>query len=353
MTAGNAAGRTAAGNGTAAGNDRGRIAVVPVRAAALPAGAEETIAEAGGEVLLVGSGTAEAAAGLAVDAVSVVTAELGDPAFGAWAVALAPLLALYRAVLLPASPDGRDLAPRLAATLGRPLLAGATEYRDDEVRLARCGGLVMEHVTADGPVVVTLQPGVRGVAARTGDLPAARPAAADLRAGHDAAVLEVSPPDPGTMDLADARRIMAGGAGLRGPADFALLADVAAAIGASMGATRVVADMDWVAHERYIGTTGVAVDPDLYVALGISGAIQHVTGLGNPRQVIAVNTDPSCPMMAMADLALVTDAPALLETLASRLGVTPDPAATARAGPAGSGTGPQPATGSRQEARHG
>jgi electron transfer flavoprotein alpha subunit len=99
---------------------------------------------------------------------------------------------------------------------------------------------------------------------------------------------------------------------------------VAAALGASMGATRVVADLGWVAHERYIGTTGVAVDPDLYVALGISGAIQHVTGLGAPRHVVAVNTDPSCPMMAMADLALVTDAPALLEELARRLGVEPD-----------------------------
>jgi electron transfer flavoprotein alpha subunit len=114
---------------------------------------------------------------------------------------------------------------------------------------------------------------------------------------------------------------MAGGAGLRGPADFRLLTLVAGAIGASMGVTRVVADMGWVAQERYIGTTGVAVNPELYVALGISGAIQHVSGLGAPRNVVAVNTDPSCPMMAMADLALVTDAPGLLEALARRLGV--------------------------------
>ena len=113
------------------------IAVVPVRAAALPAGAEETIAEAGGVVLLAGSGTADAAAGLAVDAVSVHTAEIGEPAFGAWAAGLAPVLACYRAVLLPASADGRDLAPRLAAAMDRPLLAGATEYRDHEVRPPR------------------------------------------------------------------------------------------------------------------------------------------------------------------------------------------------------------------------
>jgi len=305
-----------------------RIAVVPVRAAVLPAGAEETIAEAGGAVLLAGSGTAEAAAGLSVDVLSVKTAEIGDPAFGAWAAALAPVLAPYHAILLPASADGRDLAPRLAAALGRPLLAGATEYRDDEVRLTRCGGLLTDHVTADGPVVVTLQPGVRGTEPRRHDRPAPEPLAVTLDGRHDAVVLDVSPPDPGTMDLAESKRIMAGGAGLRGPADFRLLGRVATTLGASMGATRVVADQGWVAHERYIGTTGVAVDPDLYVALGISGAIQHVTGLGAPRHVVAVNTDPSCPMMAMADLALVTDAPGLLEALARRLGAEPDLAAT-------------------------
>jgi electron transfer flavoprotein alpha subunit len=300
------------------------IAVVPVRAATLPAGAEETIAEVGGVVLLAGSGTTEAAASLAVDAVSVAVAEIGAPAFGAWAAGLVPFLAPYHAILLPASADGRDLAPRLAAAMGRPLLAGATEYRDDEVRLTRCGGLLSEHVTADGPVVVTLQPGVRGTEPRRRSRPVPEPIAVRLDGRHDAVVLDVSPPDPGTMDLAESRRIMAGGAGLRGPADFRLLARTAAAIGASMGATRVVADLGWVAHERYIGTTGVAVDPDLYVALGISGAIQHVTGLGAPLHVVAVNTDPSCPMMAMADLALVTDAPGLLEALALRLGAAPD-----------------------------
>ena len=303
-----------------------RIALVPVRGGVLPAGADETIAEAGGVVLLAGSGTGGAAATLAVDAMSVTTAEIGDPAFGGWAAALAPVLAAYDAVLLPASPDGRDLAPRLAAAMDRPLLAGATEYRDGEVRLARCGGLVMEQVAADGPVVITLVPGVRGIEPRRRALPAPEPVTIRIAARHDATVLDVPPPDPGTMDLAESRRIMAGGAGLRGPADFRLLTSVADAIGASMGATRVVADMGWVAHERYIGTTGVAVNPELYVALGISGAIQHVTGLGTPRHVVAVNTDPSCPMMAMADLALVTDAPGLLEALARRLGVSPETA---------------------------
>ena len=116
--------------------------------------------------------------------------------------------------------------------------------------------------------------------------------------------------------------LAAGGAGLRGPQEFAVLAQVAAALSASVGGTRVVADADWLPFERQIGTTGVAVDPDLYLAFGISGAVQHVNGLGAPDAVVSVNTDPSCPMMAMADLALVTDAGPLLAELATRLCVS-------------------------------
>ena len=74
--------------------------------------------------------------------------------------------------------------------------------------------------------------------------------------------------------------------------------------------------------DRFIGTTGVSVAPELYIALGISGAVQHVSGLGHPDRVIAVNTDASAPMMGMADLAIVTDARALLDELAARLGLT-------------------------------
>jgi electron transfer flavoprotein alpha subunit len=84
----------------------------------------------------------------------------------------------------------------------------------------------------------------------------------------------------------------------------------------------VAADAGWVAPDRFIGTTGVAVDPRLYIALAISGAVQHVSGLGHPDHIVAVNTDASAPMMAMADLAVVTDARALLDELAERLGVS-------------------------------
>ena len=145
----------------------------------------------------------------------------------------------------------------------------------------------------------------------------------------DATVVEVRPPDPSTADLAEAPRVLSGGAGLvprtsddaGARATFDLLAAVGVRLGASAGATRVITDAGWMGHERQIGTTGVVVAPELYLAFGVSGASQHVGGLGSPKHVVSINLDPSCPMTAMADLGIVTDARALLAELADRLEV--------------------------------
>ena len=302
------------------------LAVVVVRDGQLPSGADETVAEAGGVALLVGSGTREAA-GRLDSAIRVWVLERSSVAPGGLATALAHILSGVEMVLLPASPDGRDLAPRLAVVLGRALLAGAVRCAPDEVELTRLDDRLSLRVAVDGPVVVTLRPGSRGrpepaTLAEISALPLYAP-----NAGPDAESVEVLQPEPSTVDLAEAHRILGGGAGLvpagaDGVAAMRLLADVAAALEASAGATRVVTDAGWMSYERQIGTTGVAVDPDLYVAFGISGAAQHVGGLGEPEHVVSVNTDPSCPMTLMADLGIVADAPAVLAELAGRLGVT-------------------------------
>ncbi len=143
--------------------------------------------------------------------------------------------------------------------------------------------------------------------------------ARDAPAVHEAELVELLEPDPAVIDLRETARIVAGGAGLGGPEEFELLTQVAGRLGASVGATRVVTDAGILPHDRQIGTTGVSVRPRCYIALGISGAAQHVGGLGSPAHVISVNLDPSCPMMSMADLALVADAPAVLRALAGRL----------------------------------
>jgi len=298
------------------------LAVIPVRDGELAPGGAEAVAEAGGRAVLIGSGAATTTAldGVATS-MDVVVADGFAPA--AWSEVLAPIVADAAFVVLPASPDGRDLAPRLAALLGWPLLAGAVRVTPELVVVARHGGLVEVDLRPSGQFVATLQPGVRGIGP-AGPAPSVTVLEVTPGPGVDPVVLEVFPPDAATMDLAEARRIVGGGAGLMtgdAAARFAVLAALGEAFGASMGATRVVTDAGLVPHTRQIGTTGVVVDPDLYLAFGISGAVQHTAGLGNPDHVISVNTDPHCPMMGLADLAIVADANETIEILAERLGV--------------------------------
>ena len=297
------------------------LAVVPVRDGVLPLGALETIAECGGDVLLAGSNPhARSVAGVGHDIRHV---ELGSFQPSRWAEALASIVDDAAVIALPASPDGRDLAPRLAHRLGRPLLAGAIAVTPTSASLARSGGLVLHDVAIDGPVVVTLQPGVRGVLvddSATTEVTVTRVEASTTSAGSEPELDELLPPDVATMDLTEAKRIVSGGAGLDSGGRFTQLTALAAAIGAAMGATRVITDRGWVGHQRQIGTTGVVIGPELYVAFGISGAVQHTAGLGDPSHIISVNTDPHCPMMQMADLAVVADANGVLDELQRLLG---------------------------------
>jgi len=309
-------------------NLRPMIAVVVVRDGQLPSGGEEAVAEAGGRALLAGTGTGtdagtdtathQAAMGLEGIATDVTVVELGPFHPAAWAAALAPLLAGEPHIVLPGSPDGRDLAPRLAALLHRPLYAGAISATPQGVDLARKGTTEL-HLVSPGPqFVATLMPGVRGVVADPAAAPprvTPRPARVGHSLATDATVVEVLPPDPESIDLSEATRIIAAGAGIDHAERIGQLSTIGTSIGASTGATRVVTDRGWVPHARQIGTTGVVVDPQLYIAFGISGAVQHTSGLGNPDHTISVNTDAHCPMMKLADLAIVADANSTLDHL--------------------------------------
>jgi electron transfer flavoprotein alpha subunit len=295
------------------------LAVVVVRDGVLGAGSDETVAECHGRVLVVGSGTQRGSETLSGVATDVQLAEVGDYAPAAWAAALAAHLSGEARVVLPASPDGRDLAPRLAMTMGRQALLNATEVSDHRVVLASGAGLMMHTVTPPPSFVATLLPGVRGVERRPELACDVRDVELQVAAGSDATLLQIVPPDPATIDLAEATRIVGGGAGLDSADRLGQLAEFGAALGASVGATRVVTDRHWIGHERQIGTTGAVVDPRLYIAFGVSGAVQHTSGLGDPDHIICVNTDPHCPMMQMADLAVVADANAVLDELLKAL----------------------------------
>ncbi len=305
------------------------LAVVPIRNGVLPAGGAETIAECDGSVLFAGSGTDRL--GLAGLARRATLLELGPFSVGRWAATIAATIDTIDAdatIVLPGSPDGRDLGPRLAVELDRPFFAGAIEIVPGRVtRPAHGPGEAHELHDHDVavPFVATLQPGVRDEAVFDTEPEVVRldPPAVDDR--HDAVSIELLPPDVHTMDLSEASRIVGGGAGLDDRSRFGRLDDFATAIGAVMGATRVVTDRGWLHHDKQIGTTGVHVDPELYVSFGVSGAVQHTAGLGTPTHVVSVNTDPHCPMMTMSDLAIVADANATLDALCALLAPGPAP----------------------------
>ncbi len=310
------------------------VAVLVVRDGQLPTGAEECVAEASGVAFVVGDGleTALEQLGGRLDEVWL----LEWP--GAWsppdvAAAIVESLRPADVVLTPATPDGRDLAPHLALGLGRPLLAGVSSARSGRVTQDTLGGRSLTVTTPSGPIVATMRPGARSVPAPGRSAPVRHTVAFEgLPSSSHAGppeLVAIHPPDASTMDLSEATSILGGGAGLGGEDEFELLARVAEALGASVGATRVVTDQGTLGHERQIGTTGVVVNPDRYVAFGISGAVQHTAGLGSPELVVSVNTDSHAPMMAMSDLALTADARATLRALAGALGLAvPEVAAT-------------------------
>ncbi len=295
------------------------IAVIPVRGGRAPLGAETAIDAARGRALLIGEDVAAAAASLETTLVELATCEAGPYAPARWADGLRDALAAEPGVLLPGSPDGRDLLGRLGGVLRRRCVAWCTQVTDRTLTTTRLDGRQAVTVAADEPYVATVVP--RRAAGRSGVLPGARTVELAPSAAADATVLAVADVDPSELELAAAPRIVAGGLGLGGHEEFAQLARVAGALRASVGATRPIADRGVVAHARQIGTTGVAVAPTLYVAFGISGAIQHTAALGSPERTIAVNLDPACPMMQLADLALVAHAKATLDELARLLEV--------------------------------
>lgn len=276
-------------------------------------------------VVLIGDGTAEADRELVETGFGDVPrvcweAEAFTP--GAWAKAIAPLLGGDSYVLLASSPDGRDLAPRLALELRSSMIAGALNVTGTHALVPRASGRALLEIPVTVPVVVTVQPGTRST---DRDAASEQSPAASIDGGSidasvaDAQQLEVIAPQAHLMELAEAPFIVGAGIGLGTVDVLNDLQSVAKQLGATVGATRVVTDEGWMGHDAQIGTTGVVVDPDVYVAFGISGAVQHTAGLGSPRGLICVNVDAHCPMMQRADLAIVADAPAVIEVLRAKL----------------------------------
>jgi electron transfer flavoprotein alpha subunit len=216
-------------------------------------------------------------------------------------------------VLLSATAMGKDLAPRLAARLSLALLPDVVELvaDGDSVRAVRpqfAGKVRVTVQPAPGVTpLVTLRPNVFRPAAPD----AARTApveAVDLAGlAPRARVTEVRAEAAGKIELTEADVIVSGGRGLKGPENFPLLAELADAFGGALGASRAVVDAGWIDHAHQVGQTGKTVSPGLYVAAGISGAIQHLAGMSSSKVIVAINKDADAPIFKVADIGLVGD----------------------------------------------
>jgi electron transfer flavoprotein alpha subunit len=219
----------------------------------------------------------------------------------------------YRAVLLGFSSQGRDIGPRIAAMIDAPIATDVTSIQPAG------DTIVVKHPAYANKVIVTLQ--VTGPLAVIALRPSAVTAALSPRTVRSETMAPASDPSAsgvvvkevieggkGKIDLGEAPVIVSGGRGLKAPENFKLVEDLAAAFGnAAVGATRAVTDDGWRPHSDQIGQTGRQVSPQLYIAVGISGAIQHLAGMRSSKTIVAINKDKEAPIFKVADYGIVGD----------------------------------------------
>jgi electron transfer flavoprotein alpha subunit len=217
------------------------------------------------------------------------------------------------AVLIAATAMGKDVAPRFAARRDVSVLADVMELRVEDGKLvgwrpvysgkARaevdCGAAALQ--------IATTRPNVFAAEAREG---ATEPKVETLDLGAiapRAKVVRVEASESKEVDVAEADVIVSGGRGIKGPEGWAVIRDLQEALGAALGASRAVVDAGWIDHQHQVGQTGKVVSPTLYVACGISGAIQHLAGMGTSKVIVAINKDPDAPIFKVATYGVVGD----------------------------------------------
>jgi electron transfer flavoprotein alpha subunit len=275
------------------------------------------------KIAVLGSGIAAASAELAAaDVEEVIAVDL--PALASYTAdgyvqALAALAAAESPahVFVAHTYQTRDFLPALAARLGRALVTDVVAIKKDGDAFAYTRpifqGKLNADVVASGPAphLVTLQIGAYradAAAKKTGGAAAIRSAAITL----DASTIRQKPEAPfkeakQAVDLSQAERIVAVGRGIKGQEHLPLVQQLAQALGAEIAASRPICDSGWLPMDRQIGSSGQTVAPKLYLALGISGAIQHLVGMKSSRTIVAINKDPEAPIFEIADYGIVGD----------------------------------------------
>ena len=287
----------------------------------------ETIAaaqQAGGpvKIAIIGKGVDGAASELAAaEAAEVVQVEhdaLSDYTADGYVLAAAALIEQERPslVFLPHTYQTRDYAPALAARVKRALVTDVTAVHKQDGGLVYTRPVFQGKLNADvapsgpAPHIVTFQIGAyrADAAARGASASPVRKAGVDIDAGR----IRQRPEPPfkeakQAVDLSQAERIVAVGRGIKGQENLKLAEQLAQAMGAEIAASRPICDSGWLPMDRQIGSSGQTVAPKLYVALGISGAIQHLVGMKGSRTIVAINKDPEAPIFEIADYGIVGD----------------------------------------------
>ena len=230
------------------------------------------------------------------------------------------------AILMSHTAMGKDVMARLSAALGTGLISDATALHHEGGKFGAtkpvyAGKAYLKSMSEKSPFMATLRP--NNFEAREGSGGEVTKAAASLSADDlKAIVTDVVASAGGAVPLAEAKIIVSGGRGMKGPEHFNLIEDLAAAFGegkAAVGASRAVVDAGWRPHREQVGQTGKVVAPTLYIAVGISGAIQHLAGMRTSRFIVAINKDPEAPIFKVANYGIVGDAfevlPALTEAV--------------------------------------
>jgi electron transfer flavoprotein alpha subunit len=241
------------------------------------------------------------------------------------ALALAAQVERPRFILGSASAMGRDLLPRLAARLGVGLAQDCIEIRITEGQQLECirpvyAGKAYARVRLlMEPAIATLRPNVFSL----GEVDAGRNAenvmfTPELNAAQIRACVKETKAAVGQkVELTEANIIVSGGRGMKGPENFPILEQLADVLGGAVGASRSAVDSGWIDHRHQVGQTGKTVSPTMYVACGISGAIQHLAGMSSSKYIVAINKDPEAPIFSIADYGiegdLFTVVPALTE----------------------------------------
>jgi len=233
---------------------------------------------------------------------------------GAYAKLLQDALQISAAevVLLSSSAMGREVSALLAAKLNASLLSDvvATVWEGDHLVVTRpvyAGKAFLKVAAKKAPVIVTLRPNVFAAEEKSGSGAIENLTVAVSDADARVTVTETSMKASSRPELTEASIIVSGGRGMGGPENYKIIEELADTLGAAVGASRAAVDAGWRPHADQVGQTGKTVSPNLYIACGISGAIQHLAGMNSSKCIVAINTDPEAPIFKIANYGIVAD----------------------------------------------